>query len=345
MKSIQDTAAWTGKNRYSRPFARLDPAKQLRVLLDEFGMSNLHKQKFNGILNRKHREHTIYQVIADLEAVGLKPKSLLNLKQKHVAAVVASWREKGLSASTIQTRLSHLRWLTVALGKRGFVREPMFYGLRAEEVARTYAASEDKSWTGKQVDIDKKIAEARALDELVGARLDLMREFGLRLYEAMLLRPAHADRGTYLEVVNGTKGGRPRTVPIRTQAQRDALERAKAVASRTDRGSLVPPGMNPGQARNRHNYIMRRLGLTKKVLGVVGHGLRHEYAIDLYEETSGEPSAVRGGPGLLSRAADADARRAVTQDLGHARLGVTASYLGPRRPGRPAAGDSPTRAS
>jgi hypothetical protein len=90
---------------------------------------------------------------------------------------------------------------------------------------------------------------------------------------------------------------------------------------------------------------MRRLGLTKKALGVVGHGLRHEYANDLYEETSGEPSVVRGGAGLLSRAADADARRAVTQDLGHARLSVTASYLGPRRSGRPAVGDSPTRAS
>ncbi len=339
MKSIQDTVAWTTKNRYGRKFESLDILQQLRVLLDELGLAHLHKNKINGTLNRKHREQVIYQFVSDLKSAGFDLKNILNLRQKHILAAVRGWQAADLVAATIQTRLSHLRWLTVAIGKRGFVRDAQVYGLTDEEVARTYAAKEDKSWTAKRIDIDAKIAEATAMDPFVGAQLDVMRAFGLRVTEALLFHPAQADRGDYVDVLYGTKGGRPRTVRIRTPEQRAALERAKTVAAGTPRGSLVPRGKTPAQARNRLYYLMKCLGLTKRQLGVTAHGLRHGHANDVYEAVAGEPSVVRGGSRLLARAADAAARRAVTQDLGHARLGVTAAYVGPRRLGRPASED------
>lgn len=341
MKSIQQTAAWTGSNRYGRKFEQLDLSKQFRVLLDELGLAHLHKNKINGNLNRKHRQQAIFQFARDLRSAGLNLQNLLNLKQKHIAAAVYIWKANGLAASTIQTRLSHLRWLTVAVGKRGFVLRPQDYGLAAEDVARTYVAMEDKSWSAKNVDVKKKIAQAQEKDPFVGAQLEVMHAFGLRVTEAILFRPREADRQTYIDVIYGTKGGRARTVLIRSTEQRAALDRAKAVAARTDRGSLVPRGKKPGQALNRLYYVMKVLGLTKSQLGVTAHGLRHAHANDVYEIVAGEPSVVRGGSRLLDRAVEEAARRAVTQDLGHARLGITASYLGPRRPGRPLSNDQP----
>jgi len=47
----------------------------------------------------------------------------------------------------------------------------------------------------------------------------------------MQLRPHLADRGTFLSITHGTKGGRDRVEPIRTPQQRALLERAKAFCS------------------------------------------------------------------------------------------------------------------
>jgi hypothetical protein len=85
----------------------------------------------------------------------------------------------------------------------------------------------------------------------VGHQLRLMKEFGRRLNEAILLRPAASDQGESLLVEHSTKGGRTRMVPIRTPAQREALDAAKALAVRSSRGSMVPTGMTRAQARNR----------------------------------------------------------------------------------------------
>lgn len=336
MKSIQDSGAWFGRNVYGTRFDQLDLLKQLAVLVDEFGTAHLHKNKITGDLNRKHRESIIFQFARDVHTRNLKLRNILNLKQKHISAAVECWKDEELAASTIQTRLSHLRWLTTAVGKRGFVKAAPFYGLAKTQVARTYVAQEDKSWSAKGINIDQKIEEARALDIHVGAQLDVMRHFGLRLTEAILFHPALADRGAHIDVLHGTKGGRPRTVLIRHPEQRAALERAKRVAAATERGSLVAPGKKPAQARNRFYYVARQIGITKAALGVTGHGLRHGYSNDLYEELAGVPTVVRGSSPLLDRARDEAVRRAVTQDLGHSRISITAAYTGPRVQGRPA---------
>jgi integrase len=48
--------------------------------------------------------------------------------------------------------------------------------------------------------------------------LRLQRAFGLRREEAIKLQPRWADRGDHLQLkASWTKGGRERTVPIRTE--------------------------------------------------------------------------------------------------------------------------------
>ncbi len=77
--------------------------------------------------------------------------------------------------------------------------------------------------------------------------LGLQAAFGLRREEAIKLTPSHADRGDRILVKASTaKGGRPREVPVRTEAQRRLLDEARRLA---DGGALIPPGRNYAEQR------------------------------------------------------------------------------------------------
>ena len=337
MQTVQQTGSWRGYNRYGRDFRDLEAKQQIQVLVDE--LANVHLQKQNRRLGNgtvKARAYVCHQFLETVRLAGFAIKNILNIDQRHIASAVASWVEAGLAASTIQTRMSILRWLAAAVGKKGLIMDPSYYGVGETAISRVYVAQNDKSWSAHDVLSAEKVTEAMAIDPWVGHQLDLMRVFGLRINESIMLRPHIADQGNMLRVEEGTKGGRTRNVPIRSDEQRRVLDSAKVLASRSSRGSMCPPSLKVAQAKNRIYYVAgKRLGIRKADLGVTPHGLRHEYANDLYEEVSGIPSAVRGGSSILDRAADEKARHQVTQDLGHARLSITAAYTGPRIKGRP----------
>lgn len=331
MKTIQDHAAWRGSNRYGTTFIRLDPHRQVTVLLDVRGLAHMHRDKATSSATKKARAYIAHMAVNDLRDAGHPVKNLLNLGDRHVRTILTVWSGQGLSASTLASRISILRWLTTALGKRGLVRDPVDYGFAAEDVHRPQVATEDKSWTTRGTDPATKLEEVAQEDPWVGIQLEMSRAFGLRVTEAILIKPRSAHVGDTLRVEEGTKGGRTRIVPVRTDEQRAVLERAKAMSDRSARGNLVPPRRTPAQARQHLYYVCRRHGITKGQLGITVHGLRHQYANDLYEDVSGTASTVRGGSQILDRAAEEAALRSVTNELGHARLGVTATYLGARK--------------
>jgi integrase len=73
-----------------------------------------------------------------------------------------------------------------------------------------------------------------------GVSLRLQQAFGLRREEAIKIQPRWGDRGAHLHLkASWTKGGRERTVPIRTREQRALLEQAKQLAGT---GSRIPRG-------------------------------------------------------------------------------------------------------
>lgn len=340
MKSIQSSAAVFGQNRYGSRFEALDIKRQVQVLIEEFGQSHLVRDKRASYKTAKARAYVVHSVVTELHSAGYKIKNILNLDQRHIASVVGRWLERGLSASTLQTRFSTLRWLAAAIGKAGMVRDPSFYAVPDAAVQRTYVATEDKSWSSHGVDSRSVIDAAAAEDEWVSTQLEMMDAFGLRLAEAIQIEPTRARTGNVLRVEKGTKGGRTRLIEIRNPAQEQALRRATEMATRSARGNLVPPGKTVQQAKDRLYYIVsKKLGISKAVSGVTPHGLRHQFANDRYEEESGQPTVLRGGA-PVERSKDAEARQVVSNELGHSRLGVTASYTGPRPRGRPFSGGS-----
>jgi integrase len=221
------------------------------------------------------------------------------------------------------------------------IRDPAYYGLEKESFSRILVSVRDKSWSASNVNIQEILDKVEPIDRLVAVQLRLMHEFGLRLREAILIRPLLSHVDNTIRVEEGTKGGRSRVVSIRYESQIKAIDIAKAASRHCRKGSLVPQGHDFDSTRSRFYYVMRLCGITKAQLGVTSHGLRHEYANDLYEDLSGQPSVVRGASQILDRAKDRAARQAVTSDLGHVRLDVTAAYTGPLRPRRSASPPTP----
>lgn len=278
------------------------------------------------------------------------------LTNRQVQAVANLWAERKLSVATVHNYLSFLRTYAAWIGRPGMVRDvATYFGADSHYVHRERTAKVDRSWIARCVEVEAKIREVTAYDPWVGMQLELCYRFGLRAKEARHFRPHVAvisrelanprdaqhfpDCKQFLRVRYGTKGGRPRDIPVKTPEQQELIERAlQSVAP----GHYVgAPGRTAVQNANRFYNVLRRFKITKAALGVTAHGLRHQHANDRYEELAGEPSPVRGGAGVGE--ADEAARMAVSSELGHGRIAITDAYLGKSlaqpRVKSPAAGD------
>lgn len=276
----------------------------------------------------QHKRSTVlYQAFTDLRQMGYKLDCVSQFKGRHMAALAERWLSKELSASTLQNRLSTLRTFASWVGKDGMVERAERY-FPNQEAARTSLNTQDKGWEANGVSVAQKLNDLRALDERVALQVELQLRFGLRVKESLMLRPHLADKGSYLAVSIGTKGGRDRTVPIDTPERRELIDRAKTYADRRT-ASTADPGKSLKQALGHYSRVVAKAGLTKAQLGVTSHGLRHAFANERYTHYSGSRSPVEGGDlRVQNRELDRFARLAVVEELGHSREDVSTHYLG-----------------
>lgn len=247
-------------------------------------------------------------------------------------------KEGTLSASSLQKFHSFLRTFSAWIGKPNLVKPIEAYIGDPVLYRRSYVAVESKAWRARGVDVASKIEEVAQYDERAAAAVALMAGFGLRFKEAVMFRP-YADCVTaeqagksdgearlYLKLARGTKGGRLRYVPVDTPDRERAMEAARRCVLREEE-SISDPRYTLAQAMRHLRYVMELFGITKRDLGVVPHGLRHQFAADQYQMLAGVPPPVEGGPALSSDECTV-ARRAISEQLGHARLQITNAYLG-----------------
>lgn len=251
-----------------------------------------------------------------------------NLGGRHIKFMIDRWVRRGLSPGTIQTYISYLRVFSSWIGKDGLVLQPTSYVQDSTLVRRTYAAQKDASWSAQGIDCAEVVARILEFDVFVGAQLSMCLAFGFRVKEAIMFQPHTAVSGEKpeLAVLRGTKGGRPRTNSIDTDAKRLALELARRVAV-SDTGHLGRPGHTLKQNQARFYTVLKKFGVSKKQLGITAHGLRHQFANDQYAFQTGEPSPVRGG-NSIEREVDRAARLNIARELGHSREQITTSYVG-----------------
>ncbi|MCY4435265.1 MAG: integrase domain-containing protein [bacterium] len=284
---------------------------------DIMRLARLHKGEDSFATQRDRRYH-VKMIARQLAEAGFKRLKAKGLKPKHVDALVERWKNDGISIGTFKNRMGALRWIYRKVNKHFLIaRENSAYGIGR----RQYVTNVNKAVSLPQGNLE------RVKCPYVRMSLELQREFGLRREEAIKIVVAWADRGSRL-VLRGswTKGGRPREIPIRTEAQREVLERAKVLAATTPKGSLIPTVQYKDQVR-RYERQTAAAGLHKL------HGLRHAYAQNRYFELTGRlaPAAPGGKPRQLPRAErplDREARDIISDELGHGREQITALYLG-----------------
>jgi integrase len=284
------------------------------------------KNKRVGHLTIEKRESQIFGFVADMYALDFCIESMLNIREKHVRAWVEFLVNNEQMPSTIQNKLSFLRVYCNWIGKPGFVRSPEFYVEDSSLVKRTTATKHDKSWDS--LDKQKLLDVITLKDKYIGMQNRLCDEFGLRRVESIMFKPHVDDEGDYLYVHSGTKGSRPRIVPVVNAVQRALLEEAKQLAD-PKTGLIAPPGKTLKQAINRFKYVMKYCGLTKKSVGVTAHGLRHGYVHKRYEDRTGGKLPVKGGkPGDVDPTLDKIAKLKTMEEVGHSRVSVGTAYGG-----------------
>lgn len=233
-----------------------------------------------------------------------------------------------ISPSTAQNYMSAVnRIMEIARGDRRIRLDPV---RGAGLPNRSGIATEQHAMS--QTDHDRLMA---LVPDRLAAQLDMQRTLGLRFEESAkadaraLLKQAQA-RGV-IRIEDGTKGGRPREVPIISEHQLAALQRAADLQGA--HRSLIPADQT---------YAAYRESCYR--YGVRFHAERHAYAQERYASLAGAECPVAAGVphrehrahlaaklGIdISSAANLDraVRYQVAAELGHGRVDVTNAYLG-----------------
>jgi hypothetical protein len=268
-----------------------------------------------GTQVRRERELTL--MANQLHELGYRGMNSHSLKPKHVEALVRHWLDTNVAIGTIKNRMAAFRWWARKVNRQNVVaRSNDHYGIPN----RQFVTDGSKARSVAATDLDK------VRDSNVRMSLELQQAFGLRREEAIKFIPAYADRGDHLALKpSWTKGGKARTVPIRSDEQREVLDRAHKLAGK---GSLIPSNRNYRQQLRVYEGHTLRAGLSRL------HGLRHAYAQRRYRELTGWNCPAAGGPSSRSltpdqRAMDQEARLVISRELGHERTGVLKIYIGP----------------
>lgn len=260
----------------------------------------------NSKETRRKRQAELERIVQSLrEHFGLR--NLHNLKAKHVEYLVREIRATDTGSGNAANRVSHLRWLLDKLGKPGLLgkgNEELGINTRARNVRQGKLVS-----TEKLADVMSKLGDVKTR-----ALVMLARHFGMRFEEASLFRPHYdVDAGGIVWIKRGSKGGRPRFVPIVTDEQRAALTQVKTLVA--DKfGCLVDQSVSYKTWRDRKYKEFRAAGLSRKD-GTVFHDLRRTYAAS---ETAR----------LVEKGHTADeAAKIVSKRLGHNRIDILRAYV------------------
>lgn len=299
--------------------------KTLNTVLKAHNKAAASGGKAVSFATQDARREILEQGFRELRALGYKLPDVRGFKERHMTALGNAWEVKGLSASTIQNRISVFRVFAEWIGKTGMIRGSENYVKNSQCVERHLITNVDKTWSGQQKSLSEKLAFIQNRDKYVAIQLGLQRAFGLRMKEAALIKPHMADKGTYLAVNWGTKGGRDRVVPIQSDYQRDVLTRAKSILGNPG-PSMTPKDFNFKQWKNHYYYVCRQAGISRKN-GIISHGLRHERLNEIYHEMTGQLSPIKGGETAATHVHHV-AYQEIAEVAGHSRESISGAYIG-----------------
>ncbi len=266
--------------------------------------------------------------------LGYRSLQIYNLKPEHIKAAMLYWESKGLSASTLQNNLVAIRHLCKWIGKSEICLRPKDYVSNAHSVKRTYVATENKSWDGRE-DVNKIELLNKVREKNFRVYLQLLAQdaLGLRRKEAVCFKPhLHIVNGkisAQVFITEGTKGGRPRKpFELLTQEQMHFVEWIKGQITNEDE-FLGDPSLSLKQNLKVYSNTLYYLGITKKNSGVTGHGLRAGFAIAMMKALNGSVPIIGEYVATNTPEKEKEIRKIVSEMIGHSRTRVTNAYYGP----------------
>jgi tyrosine recombinase XerC len=249
-------------------------------------------------LERNASPHTLAAYQRDLQALqqwaGQQDiNDVLLLQAEDLRAFVAAGHRAGLSARSLQRRLSACRSFYAWHLRHGRIAASPVAGIRAPKAQRKLPQVLDADEAVQLVELPTN-APLGLRDR---ALLELFYSSGLRLSEVCALRWRDLDTATALVQVQG-KGRRERLVPVGSHAL-NALAQWRADSGGADEAPIFP-GRNGGPISQRAiqlriKQLAQRQGLFKHVHP---HMLRHSFASHILE-SSGD---LRGVQELLGHA-------------------------------------------
>lgn len=253
-------------------------------------------------------------------------QKLANLQDKHIIAYGKYLKSQGKSDKYIKNEISAIQYLHSYIPNARYeitesktINKIIGLGSTPNHKAKNL----DQTWTKKE--LDRFCAYARE-----NGRADLAQmaqatyQTGCRLEEISTLRRNDIEKAARTDVLRltNTKGGRPRSVPLSDESRRLFFEATRDV----ERGAyvFVPEevpvhsyiqGVKDFIYRHREEFQdPSRVGDPSRT-ELHWHGLRHSYAENTYHELRDQGYA------------DQEARREVSERLGHSRAQITTVYL------------------
>ena len=306
-----------------------NPLMQIDEFFDHFYIPAATGRKRAASAKTDHAYRVrLAAVVKKLSEMNLAVRNLDEISAKQIKLMFLALEKERWSASWMANVNTTVRRFGIWIGKPDLCPRLPLLLEQPWSAQRRYAATDPKDWESKQIDVEMYLCKIELVSPVTALQLRLAKAFGVRVQEFLMFRPEKAQRGDHLYVQDGTKGGRPRLVPIETDEQRDLLEKALEIAKGHPLGLIVAKkGLSLKQATNHFYNTVRKAGVSRKALGVTTHGLRHGYACAIYKKLTGQDAPVLGGK-FVQPEVDKAARMDVAERMGHSRTQITSAYLG-----------------
>lgn len=282
----------------------------------EAQISKIAKHTRQGSFKTRGRYYEAAKRFSLFLAEVYKIQRFANISDKHIEAYIDLMQSKGLSASTIKTDLSAIRYfLDHVDNPRNTLSKNEKYNLE-----KRVFGGVDRTWSQNEFEKMIKLAREQGFERVANA-MELSRYLGFRIHEVFRIDRAIAEAA----LRNGRitikgKGGKERTIELPIKARKvleDIIQNVnrgqKLFVNQDEKTHIVIKEIQNWIDRNREYCID-----PDRNINMTFHGLRHTRASLAYKED------IKLGMSEL------EARKNVSKLLGHERDDVTRIYINGR---------------
>lgn len=233
-------------------------------------MKALAKKAGGSFKTVNDRIHITKRFSEHLRALNIQIQRVEQIKVRHIECYIEERLEQDIGLRTLQNEMAALRSVLRQAGRRQVVEHPRLTN-KALGVSGASRNGTRRAITPEHY--QQVMEKARAEDEGLAAALEIARLMGLRSQEAV---QSSQSLKTWLKVVFGTKGGRPRyTTLLDAGAVRKAVENALPIA-RQRNGRLIDKPDLKTALEHWHKQVIKA-GLKGEFSP---HSLRYAWAQD-----------------------------------------------------------------